>query len=107
MNDPSEADWSLEPYLQEALAHERVLEDEESVLEQARSGDVKARQRLVRSHLHRAAHIALRLAPPTMSSLDAVQEANLVLLRLAAAPHDAPMIKELETAIAKHFESIK
>ena len=95
-------DTPLDRYLDEARAAERVLEDEPALLQSARSGDGEARKAVVRAYLYRTAQIALRLAPQGMGKLDAVQEANMVLLRLVTQPGPA-FADELEAAIRTHF----
>ena len=99
-------DWplrALNKYLDEVRAAELVLENELAVLESARSGDVEARQTLVRVYLFRTAEIALRFAPEGMAKLDAVQEANLVLMRLVAQAPEPSIAHHLESAIRNHF----
>jgi DNA-directed RNA polymerase sigma subunit (sigma70/sigma32) len=91
-------DQPLAKYLEEARAAELVFENESALLELARAGDVEARHTLVRAYLSRTAKIGLRLAPEGMADLDAVQEANFVLLRLVT--------KAPEPNIAHHRESV-
>ena len=99
-------DLALNTYLDEARAAELVLEDESALLESARSGDVEARDTLVRAYLFRTAEIALRLAPEGMDKLNAVQEANLVLIRLVDQAPEPSIAHHLEPAIRNHFGTL-
>ena len=95
-------DTPLDMYLNEARSAERALENEPMLLESARSGDAEARETLVRAYLYRTAEIALRSAPEGMDKLDAIQEANIVLLRLVKQPEPS-FADHLEAAIRIHF----
>lgn len=92
----------LDRYLEEVRAHSRVLDNEDDLIKSVRTGDQTARKVLVESYLELTAEIGLRLAPAKMSRLTAVQEANLVLLRLIEKGTDKPAV-QLGPAIQKHF----
>lgn len=96
--------WSLESYLDEAWAGARAIADEISVLESAAVGDVEARKQIIKSYLFRAAETGMRLAPKQLSHLVAVQEANLVLMRLAEKGISPEV--HLESAIRSHFANL-
>lgn len=59
-----------------------TLTEERDVLKRAREGDEAARRRVIEGYLELVTLLALRLAPEGMRPIDAIQEANLVLLRL-------------------------
>ena len=99
-------DRILNNYLDKAFEAEVELEDESAMLESARSGDVEARETLVRAYLYRAAEIALRLAPEGFDKLDAVQEANIVLVRLVDQAPQPSIAHHLELAIRNHFGTL-
>lgn len=95
----------LDRYLEEARAHSFAPPDEFALIDRASSGDTEARRTLVTAYLGSAADIGLRLAPPGVSRFKAVQEANLVLLRLVCEP--GPKVTErLEPAIREHFSAL-
>ena len=77
MIEDSEA--GLDRYLEEIRAHSRILDNEDELITSARTG-----------------------APPKMARLAAVQEANLVLLRLIEKGTEKPSV-QLGPAIKKHF----
>ena len=99
-------DRPLDKHLDEARAAELVFEDESALLESARAGGAEARHTLVRAYLLRAAKIGLRLAPEGMADLDAVQEANLVLLRLVTQAPKPSIAHHLESEIRSHFGTL-
>lgn len=92
----------LDRYLIEIRNHSQIPEDEDALIRSSRTGDQNARKILVQSYLALTAEIGLRLAPPKMSRLAAVQEANLVLLRLIEKGTEKPAV-QLGPAIKKHF----
>ena len=95
-------DPGLKQYLAEIRRQSLIPIDERQLMKAAREGDAQARQQLIESYLPVAAEIGLRLARPTMEPLDAVHEANIVLLRLIDAGVEKPAV-ELGPAIEKHF----
>ena len=97
----------LEKYLEEVRAAERVLENEPALLESARSGDAEARATLVRTYLYRTAEIGLRLAPEGMEELNAIQEANVVLLQLVTQTPEPGLAHQLELALRNHLATRK
>ena len=99
-------DLALNKYLDEARAAERVLENESAVLESARTGDVEAKHTLVQVNLFRTAEIGLRLAPEGMDKLNAIQEANIVLVRLVTRAPEPSIAHHLESAIKNHFGTL-
>lgn len=98
-------DWALDRYLIEIRNQSSIPKNETDLLEAAREGDKKARLALVRSYLAITAELGLRLAPPSMAPLQAVEEANLVLLRLIGAGVEKPAV-ELGPAIHKHLSGL-
>ena len=99
------ADDRFAAYLEEIRAGWFVVEDEPALLAKARIGDKEARQVLVRSYLPMAADLGLRLAPPGLPHLDAVQEANLVLMRLVAGASES-LALQLAPAIRDRFAQL-
>ncbi len=100
-------DLALNKYLEEALAAELLLENELAVLESARTGDVEAKHTLVQAYLFRTAEIGFRLAPEGMDKLNAVQEANIVLVRLVTRAPEPSIAHHLELSIKNHFWTLK
>ena len=93
---------TLERYLQEARKASIRLENEDELIQSAANGDNAATSVLVESYLSLAAELGMRLAPARMSRLNAIQEANLVLVRLiSSGARSLPV--ELGRAIADHF----
>jgi DNA-directed RNA polymerase sigma subunit (sigma70/sigma32) len=92
----------LKQYLAEIRRQSLIPINERQLVKAAREGDAKARQQLIESYLYIAALLGLRLARPTMNPLDAIQEANIVLLRLIDAGVEKLAV-ELGPAIEKHF----
>lgn len=73
----------LNQYLAEIRAIPPIsAEDEQALLKAARAGDAAAQRRVTESYLELTCLLAVKLAPPAMSWLDAVQEANRTLLSL-------------------------
>src|SRR5687768_2844631 len=79
----------LETYLADVRTYPPVTEPEErALLTRARAGDADAGRAVVTAHLARTADLAIALAPGAgLLELDAVQEANLVLLELVESDH--------------------
>lgn len=92
----------FEQYIAEIRRQSLIPIDEHQLMGAAREGDAKARDQLIKSYLYIAALTGLRLARPSMNPLDAIQEANLVLLRLIDTGVEKPAV-ELGPAIEKHF----
>jgi DNA-directed RNA polymerase sigma subunit (sigma70/sigma32) len=100
----AEGGFSVQEYLQDVRGRSKVLSDESVLLARAREGDKPARQMLITSYLALAAEIALRLAPARLEQLEAIQEANLVLMRVVSAG-ESPALT-LSGRIAEHFETL-
>ena len=80
--------------------------DEAVTLKRAREGDESARKRVIEGYLEVTALLALRLAPDWMRPLDAIQEGNIVLVRLvddATVAHPAARLSE---ALSAHFAEV-
>ena len=93
---------ALERYLDEARNASIRLENEDELIESAANGDHAATSVVVESYLSLAAELGMRLAPARMSRLNAIQEANLVLVRLInSGAKNLPV--ELGRAIGEHF----
>ena len=100
--DDQREDWVLKDYLAKVRRQSFIPNDEGTLVKATREGDPKARELLIKSYLLITAEIGLRLARPNMKPLDAILEANVVLLRLIDAGVDKPAA-ELGPAIEKHF----
>src|SRR5260370_2406488 len=81
---PTDEDAFLGAYINDVRQEFAVLgtAEEEALSRRARDGDQEALHRVVKHHLLPTALLALELAPLSAPPLDAIQEANLVLLRL-------------------------
>ena len=77
------------------------------LLQPARDGDEHAMRELIEGHLLRAAELGVGLAPDWMSPLDAVQEANLVLMRLLSDASVPSPLQALPGAIRRHLRGIR
>ena len=95
-------DDALATYLAEVSRFKPFeLADEQRLARWAGEGDTESRDRLVQTYLERAARLARELAPPSMPTLDAIQEANIVLVRAIEEGLSAPALEpELRTRIA-------
>ena len=100
--DNQREDWLLKDYLAKIRSQSLIPYDESQLINAAGEEDAKARDQLIRSYLYITALIGLRLARPTMKPHDAIQEANVVLLRLIDTGVEKPAV-ELGPAIEKHF----
>jgi hypothetical protein len=100
----TDREFVLSEYLEEVRAKSAVLANEPLLLERALSGDKEARQAVIVSHLSLAAELGLRLASPELEPLRAIQEANLVLMRVVAAG-ESP-VRVLSARISQHFETL-
>lgn len=81
--------------------------DEADLLTASRRGDDSARKRLLEGHLVIAALLALRLPPRWMRPIDAIQEANVVLNRLLNDESVAVPVRELTSALIRHYDEIE
>jgi len=95
------------PYMKEVRRIPRLTRAEEvSLLAAARAGDKGTESQAIQGNLELAAVLALRLAPELLDAVEAVQEANLVLVRAVDdAQCVAPSI-ELAERIHLHFEHL-
>ena len=90
----------VERYLAEISSAPRVDRNEEAVLlQQARSGDDRARKRLIESYLNETANLALDACPPSLDRLDAIQEANVALVRLIETTEEDDLAAALPEAV--------
>ena len=103
---PSDGDL-LALYLAEIRQYPLLtLTEEREGLKRAREGDEPARKRVVEGHVELTALLALRLAPDWMRPDEAVQEANIVLVRLIDdASVDRPAVR-LTDALLAHFDEV-
>jgi DNA-directed RNA polymerase sigma subunit (sigma70/sigma32) len=94
-------------YLDETRKLPLLSRAEESVLlAQVRQGNKDAEPRVIEGNLELTARLGLRLAPLWLGPIDAIQEANLVLLRTvedAAVDHPASVLTD---RLVTHFESL-
>ena len=95
----------LDEYLKYTDENSVVLTNEDELVQLARSGDKKARRALVISYAHIAAELGIRLARPWMEPLEAIQEANFVLMKIVNEGRDQPAAA-LGPAIQEHFGSL-
>lgn len=103
---PSE-EQNLADYLSEVRQFPLLtLTAEREGLKRAREGDEPARKRVIEGHLELTALLALRLAPEWLRPLDAVQEANIVLVRLIDDPSVAHPAARLTDALLAHFAEV-
>jgi hypothetical protein len=98
----SQEDPLLRGYLASVRRQSFIPKDEGRLVKAARQGDEKAKHQLIKSYLSITAEIGLRLARPTMTPLDAIEAANIVLLRLIDEGVEKLAV-ELGPAIEKHF----
>jgi DNA-directed RNA polymerase sigma subunit (sigma70/sigma32) len=82
-------------------------EDEAMSLLSARSGDEEAHRRVIEGYLELTAILAVRLAPRWLGWLDAVQEANLVLLETVNDDSVAVPASCLADRLLEHFDSLE
>jgi DNA-directed RNA polymerase sigma subunit (sigma70/sigma32) len=80
--------------------------EERESLKRAREGDESARRRVIEGYLEVTALLALRLAPDWMRPLDAIQEGNIVLLRLVDDVSVAVPAARLSEALVAHFAEV-
>ena len=96
----------LDVYLADIETVPELTKDQEkSLIELARSGDQSAKKKLVEAHLKWAAILADLLKPDSVSPIDAIQEANLVLMRLIDREDIQSIGSELGDAVKEHFRS--
>lgn len=96
----------LDTYLAEIETVPELSQDEEATLiKLARDGEQSAKRKLVEANLKWAAILADLLKPDSVSPIDAIQEANLVLMRLIDRPDAHSIGGELGNAVKEHFDS--
>ena len=95
----------VDQYLEEVRSLATPLANEETLRSRARRGDKAATAELVRSYLSLAAELGLRLAPDRLTKLEAIQEANLVLMRVIADDESPALV--LGPRIANHFAEMR
>lgn len=101
-------DETLAKYLAEVRGPPLLFAvDEPNLLTASRSGDETARTRLLEGHLEVAALLALRLVPKWMRPIDAIQEGNIVLGRLLDDKSVPVPMRELTSALIRHFDEIE
>lgn len=98
-------------YLDEYLAEVSALPvpdegTEAALLSDARGGDDAAKKRVIEGLLLLTANAAKVAHPPGMSGLDAIQEANLVLVRIVEDPAVAKPRAVLAQAVTDHLGSL-
>jgi DNA-directed RNA polymerase sigma subunit (sigma70/sigma32) len=105
--DMTADDEHLAEYLNEVGGlHRLSSDDEREELVRAREGDQVARRRVIEGNLEVTAHLALRLAPDWMRPLDAIQEANLVLVRLVDDGSSGRPADRLSDDLVRHFAEV-
>ena len=77
------------------------------LLQRARNGDGAAEMELAQGLLELTAVVTRHLAPPTMRTLDAIQEANLVLMTLLQDRSVASPVHALPEALARRFADLE
>ena len=96
----------LDVYLADIETVPELSRDQEvALIKLARTGDQGAKKKLVEAHLRWAAILADLLKPDSMSPIDAIQEANLVLMRLVDRADVESIGSELGNAVKAHFDS--
>ena len=80
--------------------------EERESLKRAREGDESARKRVIEGYLEVTALLAIRLAADWMRLLDAIQEGNLVVLRLVDDASVAVPAARLGEALVAHFAEV-
>lgn len=97
----------LEDYLTEVRSLPTVpVTERASLLALARGGDAVARRRAIESLLLEAATVATRDCPVGMRALDAIQEANVVVVRLVDDDQTPDPAAVLDDAVRGHFASL-
>jgi len=100
-------DEHLAEYLNEVGRLPRLSPgDEPQLLLRGAEGDHDARKRVIEGNLEVAARLALRLAPHWMRPLDAVQEANLVLVRLVEDGVGGQPADRLSEELVRHYAEV-
>ena len=94
-------EWRVEEYLADVRATSVVLPNEAELRRRARAGDKAVCKELITSYLSLAAELGLRLAPNRLTELEAIQEANLVLMRVVT-DEESPAVT-LGPCLAAHF----
>lgn len=77
------------------------------MLQRTRSGDGEAEMELARGLLELTAVVTRHLAPPTMRTLDAIQEANVVLMALLQDRSVASPVHALPGALSRRFVDLE
>jgi hypothetical protein len=100
-------DQLLGEYLSEVRSLSSTSEAERANwLALARGGDATARKRYIESLLLEAATVATGECPPGMRPLDAIQEANVVLVDLVDDSQLPDPATALVEAVRRHLSSI-
>jgi hypothetical protein len=73
------------------------------LLPRARAGDADAETQVLQGLLELTAVLTRHLAPPTLAPLDAVQEANVVLMALVRDPDVPSPVLALPSALQARF----
>ena len=100
-------DKLLDDYLSEVgslasiPAHERM-----TLLARARLGEANARKRYIECLLLETASIATSECPPGMRPLDAIQEANVILVRLVDDDQTPDPAAVLDDAVRGHLAAL-
>jgi hypothetical protein len=81
--------------------------EEREALALGRNGDDAARSRVIEGYLELTALLAARLAPDWMRSIDAIQEANVVLTQLVDDKSVPRPAVRLTGELVAHFEDLE
>jgi DNA-directed RNA polymerase sigma subunit (sigma70/sigma32) len=98
--------------LQQYLSDVRTIPDLDreplaDLLARARDGEAEAEARVLEALLEVTAVLTQHLAPPTMRTLDAIQESNLVLMRLVRDRDVQVPVLALPAALAVRFTELE
>ena len=97
----------LEEYLTEVRGLPTVPATERAdLVERARGGDAEARKRAIESLLPEAATVATSECPVGMRVLDAIQEANVVVVRLVDDEQVPDPASALGDAVRRHLSAL-
>lgn len=101
-------DQLLQKYLSDVRAIPHVDRDTiGELLTRARNGEADVEERLLEALLEATAVLTRHLAPPTMRRLDAIQEANLVLMQLVRDRRVEVPVLALPEALAQRFRELE